>query len=97
MTQLIKKVLLLTKFSNESVMKRKINQKFVILTLIAFSLFSFVFVNGHAYLTVYQQDSTDSFLKTEISEDSKREVALPDVKILGKVVNLVQRFIPGAN
>jgi hypothetical protein len=83
-------------------MKRKILPKSLLLTAVIFSLSSFVFVNLHANMTASKQSCSLFTLEQpqvkECDDDSDaQDIKVPAVTVIGRVINLVQKFLPVAN
>ena len=82
-------------------MKRKSLPKSLFLFAIIFSLTSFVFVNVHANLTLSQQTCMQTMMgqtKVQDCDDAEaRDVKIPDVAVLGRLLELAQKFLPVAN
>ena len=82
-------------------MKRKSLPKSLFLIAAVFSLTAFLFCNVHANLTIPQQVCTQAGLEQaqvkECNDTDEQEVKLPDVSILGRVLELALKFIPVAN
>ncbi|MBK8967473.1 MAG: hypothetical protein R3D58_05685 [Saprospiraceae bacterium] len=77
-------------------MKQKLLSKYLLAAILAMSLFSFAYVNLHA---AYAGKSTcDQSAKTTQSvlieeEDSRAsKIPVPDVTIIGRVLDIVQRY-----
>jgi hypothetical protein len=83
-------------------MKRKILPKSLLLTAVVFSLFSFVFVNLHAHLVAPQAVCTKPTLEQpqvkECDDDTDtQDIKVPDVAVIGRVFELVQKIISVTN
>jgi hypothetical protein len=79
-------------------MKRKSLPKSLFVLAAVFSLTAFLFVNVHANLTIPQQICTQTTLDQpqvqECEEAENQEVKIPDISVLGRVIDLAQRFLP---
>jgi len=84
-------------------MKRNLPAKSLFLSVVIFSLSAFVFVNLHASLTVPQQGCEQQVqlehpqVKEESDDAEPREIPVPDVTVIGRLVELAQKFLPVAN
>lgn len=82
-------------------MKRKSLPKSLFLITTVFSLTAFIFVNVHANLTIPQQACTQMEMGQpqvkECDETEEQDVQIPDVTVLGRVLELAQKFLPVAN
>ena len=77
-------------------MKNKLHVKYFIAAIFVLSLFSFAYVNLHAafkHPAAYEQ-KTDSQHPVMVEEDEneKQKLAVPDVAILGRIIDLVQKL-----
>ncbi len=79
-------------------MKRKLLPKSFFLTAVVFSLCSFVFVNLHAGLTMPEQVCPKSKMEQpqlkESDDTEAQDIKVPDVTVVGRVIELVQKFLP---
>ncbi len=101
-TALLKKICYFRPVLKLKTMKRKSLPKSLFLIAAVFSLTAFLFVNVHANLTIPQQQvCTQTGLEQpqvkECNDTDEQEVKLPDVSILGRVLELALKFIPVAN
>lgn len=76
-------------------MKSKIHTKYFLAAIIALSLFSFVYVNLHAAYS--NQAARNEQLKAPQpvmleDEDQNRDIPIPDITILSRVFQTVQKF-----
>lgn len=76
-------------------MKNKLLPKYLLIGLIAFSLFSFLYVNMHAAYTT--QACAKEQLKAqpamvEDDQEAKPQIPVPDVAILSRIADIVQKF-----
>lgn len=77
-------------------MKQKQPLKYVIAGILALSLFSAIFVNvGSRSAFQPNTHSTQPSLETASVEEDKpgRNIPLPDVTVLGRIVDLAQRLV----
>lgn len=75
-------------------------RKHLLSIFVGFSLFSFIFVNGHAYFTLHRpllgtHLTAAKVVKSE-NQDAKDQ-SIPFVAALEKVVNLIQHFVPASH
>lgn len=81
-------------------MKRKSLPKSLFLIATVFSLTAFLFVNVHANLTIPHQVCTQSNMEQpqvkDCDDTESQDVKIPDVTVLGRVVELAQKFLPVA-
>lgn len=85
-----------------SAMKRNLTTKSFVSFVIAFSLSAFVFVNLHASLTVPQQNCTPEQMgqvqiKEECDDTETREIPVPDVTAISRLIELAQKLLPLTN
>lgn len=80
-------------------MKSKSFHKMLLTTVAALSLFSFVFVNGHAYCNFGKPLAKTELLEQQVAEEEEKpsDIRLPDVTVLEKLLKLAHRFVPGSN
>ena len=82
-------------------MKRKSQPKSIFLIAAIFSLTSFIFVNVHANLTspqgICSQTKIGQPQVKECDDSEEQDVQIPDVTVLGRVLELAQKFLPVAN
>lgn len=81
-------------------MKQKPTFKSILLVASLFSLFAFAFVNVHAGLSVGRSFVQPELVQTQLSEDEQaeeREVAVPDVTILGRLWEISQKILDRKN
>lgn len=82
-------------------MKRKSLPKSLFLITAVFSLTACIFVNVHANLTIPQQGCSQLQMEQpqvkECEDADDQEVQIPDVTVLGRALELVQKFLPVAN
>lgn len=81
-------------------MKRKLLPKSLFLAFAVFSLSAFAFVNLHANLTLPQQSCSQTLVEQPQVQECDEETSktpLPDVTVLGRVLELAQKFLPVAN
>ena len=74
--------------------------KFFLLAVAAFSLAAFLFVNLHAGLCNSNTPSNQTLTQPKVEnaeEPESYDLPLPDVTVLGRLVDLAQRFIPTAH
>lgn len=76
-------------------MKQKPTFKSLLLIASIFSLFAFVFVNVHSSFGVKKQALNTEFVATQMEEeeDSGREIAVPDITVLGRLWDIAQKLI----
>jgi hypothetical protein len=76
-------------------MKQKLFPKYLIAAVIALSLFSFAYVNLHAVYSSQasceQKANTPQPVLVE-EEDETRSIPVPDITIIGRVLDIVQRY-----
>jgi hypothetical protein len=77
-------------------MKQKLLRKYLIAAVIALSLFSFAYVNLDAAYAC-QSSCDQKIMPTqpvliEEEEDQARKIPVPDVTIIGRVLDIVQRY-----
>ncbi len=73
----------------------KINQKWVFASLIAFSIFSFIFVNVKENNCPLDASKCSELVQKEQMKEEKEETgkfAVPDLTVLEKVVRLVEKY-----
>lgn len=82
-------------------MKRNSLPKSFFLIAVVFSLTAFIFVNVHANLTIPQQVCTQTKMEQAQVKDCEdtdtQEMKIPDVTVLGRILELAQKFLPVAN
>jgi hypothetical protein len=82
-------------------MKRKSLPKSLFLIAAIFSLTAFIFVNVHANLTIPQQGCTKANMEQpqlkDCDDTEDQNVKIPDVTVLGRLLELAQKFLPVAN
>ena len=64
-----------------------------------FSLFAFVYVNAQSNFGIQKPSLQTTFVQTEIVEDeeNEREIAVPDVTVLGRLWEIAQKLIDRKN
>ena len=72
----------------------KINQKWIFAALIAFSIFSFIFVNvKENNCPISSSKCSELAQKEQVKEEEKTgKFAVPDLTVLEKVARLVERY-----
>lgn len=81
-------------------MEVKKSQKLALAVIAAFSVFSFLFVNGHAYCNFGRPMSNAEILEQKAAkeaEEEQKELKVPDVAVFQKLWELGRRLVPGAN
>lgn len=83
-------------------MKRKSLPNSLFLIALVFSLSSLIFVNVHASLTMPDQVSCApaqlEHPQVKDSDDAEEsDIKVPDVTVIGRVIELVQKFLPVGN
>lgn len=81
-------------------MKQKPTFKSILLVASLFSLFAFAFVNLHAGFSVGRSINQPELVQTQLAEEddaTEREVAVPDVTILGRLWEISQRILDRKN
>lgn len=82
-------------------MKRQSLLKSFFLFASVFSLTAFIFVNVHANLTIPQEGCTKTTMEQpqvkECDDTEDQDVKIPDVTVLGRLLELAQKFLPVAN
>jgi len=81
-------------------MKQSRHSKSIFLSIATFSLAAFLFVNLHAGLTIPSQTVPGSALtqsKVEEPDNNAYDLPLPDVTVLGRLMELVDRLLPRSN
>jgi hypothetical protein len=82
-------------------MKRKLLPKSLLLTATVFSLSSYIFVNLHASRTMPTQTCTQAKTEQvqvkECDDTEAQDIKVPDVTVVGRVIELVQKFLPVSN
>lgn len=82
-------------------MVQKPNHRWIFAFLIAFSLFSFVFVNSRSSACCSENcsASTELLEKEQLKEEEEKtgKFAVPDLTAIEKVLRVVQRFAGGRN
>ena len=82
-------------------MKRKPLPKSLFLFVAIFSLTAFIFVNVHANLTMSNQTCMQTMMEQpqvhDRDETEDRDVKIPDVTVLSRLLELAQKFLPVAN
>lgn len=80
-------------------MKQKQLTKYVLLGILAFSLFSVLYVNLDAASTARAQTpNTRNNAELLLAEEEKQErnLPIPDVTLVGRIVDLAQRLVSSA-
>jgi len=79
-------------------MEQKHLPKSLFLTIAIFSLFAFIAVNLHASMTAPAQSNLKKeLLQTKVEDEAEQEdrnLAIPDVTVLGRLFELAQRLLP---
>lgn len=82
-------------------MKQHSLPKSLFLIAAIFSLTAFVFVNVHANLTSEKKECAAAIVEQpqvkECDETEDRDVPIPDITVLGRMLELAQKFLPVAN
>ena len=81
-------------------MKQKPTFKSILLAASLFSLLAFAFVNLHAGLSVGRSFTQPELVQTQLAEEdnaTEREVAVPDVTVLGRLWEISQRILDRKN
>lgn len=81
-------------------MNKKSLHKSLFVLAITLSLASFIYVNAHASLSGVTCAKPELAQKPSVKEEQEnetREIPVPDVAVLARLVQLVQKFTPGAH
>lgn len=79
---------------NTIAMKQKPTFKSLLVVASIFSLFAFIFVNGQAGFGEKRQILDTAFVQTQIEEaESEGKLAVPDVTVLGRLLEIAQKLI----
>jgi hypothetical protein len=83
-------------------MKRNLSTKSFFPFVVAFSLSAFVFVNLHASLSVPKQNCTQEQLehlqvKEGCNDTEARAIPVPDLSVIGRLIELTQKLLSVAN
>lgn len=78
-------------------MKINLHPKYLLTAITALSIFSFIYVNFHAATALPalpQQTATveQPALKESEEDEKNRNLAVPDITILSRVIDIVQRY-----
>lgn len=83
---------------NTITMKQKPTFKSLLVVASIFSLFAFIFVNGHAGFGTKIQGSDTVFVETQIEEaDNEGKLPVPDVTVLGSLLDIAHKLIDRKN
>ncbi len=79
-------------------MKKEQLHQYIIATVVAFSLLSFVFLNfvaNSTQISVKSLDPTNTTIERVEDEDDAEEKAAPRLAVLGQLFDLVKKVVPG--